>query len=79
MDIQRAQNMTKTERRPRPQTGRMNSRGSKTEADAVGEAIGSRLKALYDEVADEPVPDRFLALLDQLAADDGKKGPGGGS
>ncbi|MEX6506272.1 NepR family anti-sigma factor [Jiella sp. M17.18] len=29
-------------------------------------AIGKRLKAYYDDVASEPVPDRFLALLDAL-------------
>jgi hypothetical protein len=31
-------------------------------------AIGRRLKAYYDDVAAEPVPDRFLALLDALDA-----------
>lgn len=31
-------------------------------------AIGKRLKAYYDDVASEPVPDRFMALLDQLDA-----------
>jgi len=30
--------------------------------------IGSRIKAVYDEVLEEPVPDRFVALLDQLAS-----------
>ena len=29
-------------------------------------AIGRRLKAYYDDVASEPVPDRFLSLLDAL-------------
>ncbi|MCQ8780956.1 NepR family anti-sigma factor [Mangrovibrevibacter kandeliae] len=28
--------------------------------------IGRRLKAYYDDVASEPVPDRFLLLLDAL-------------
>lgn len=31
-------------------------------------AIGRRLKAYYDDVASEPVPDRFLSLLDALDA-----------
>ena len=31
-------------------------------------AIGKRLKAYYDDVAGEPVPDRFLMLLDALDA-----------
>jgi hypothetical protein len=29
-------------------------------------AIGRKLKAFYDDVASEPVPDRFLSLLDAL-------------
>jgi hypothetical protein len=29
--------------------------------------IGKKIKAVYDEVLDEPVPDRFLSLLDELA------------
>lgn len=28
--------------------------------------IGRRLKAMYDEVANQPVPDRFQELLDRL-------------
>jgi hypothetical protein len=33
---------------------------------AIERAIGARLRALYDEVAQEPVPDRFVELLKQL-------------
>lgn len=29
--------------------------------------IGRKIKAVYDEVVQEPVPDRFLTLLDELA------------
>lgn len=29
--------------------------------------IGRKIKAVYDEVLEEPVPDRFLTLLDELA------------
>lgn len=42
--------------------------------DAVEKAIGSRLRAFYDEVAREPVPDRFLELLKRLDAKDSGKG-----
>jgi len=28
--------------------------------------IGRRLRSMFDEVASQPVPDRFLELLDQL-------------
>ena len=34
----------------------------------VQTARGKRLKAYYDDVASEPVPDRFLSLLDALDA-----------
>ena len=30
--------------------------------------IGRELRALFDEIADEPVPDRFLQLLQSLEA-----------
>lgn len=33
----------------------------------VSDAIGKQLKRMYNDVADEAVPDRFSALLDQLA------------
>jgi len=35
--------------------------------------IGRMLKATYDEVAHEPVPDKFLALLKQLEASEPRK------
>ena len=40
-------------------------------------AIGRRLKAYYEDVASEPVPDRFLSLLDALDAAE-KGGPKSG-
>lgn len=42
----------------------------------VGDAIGQKLKAEYDKIAQEPVPDRFMDLLKQLEDgpdDDGSK------
>jgi len=33
---------------------------------SVERAIGSRLRAYYDEVAREPVPERFVELLKKL-------------
>jgi hypothetical protein len=36
------------------------------EQAVIDRAIGTRLRALYDEVAREPVPDRFVELLRQL-------------
>jgi Anti-sigma factor NepR len=39
----------------------------KTSDPTVQAAIGRKLRALYDEVANEPVPERFSELLKQLA------------
>lgn len=39
--------------------------------------IGQQLKAVYNEVLEEPIPERLLSLLDQLdqvTADDSRKG-----
>lgn len=45
----------------------------------VRKAIGDKLRALYDEVAQEPVPDRFTDLLKRLEAGGGEPaGTGGG-
>ncbi len=40
---------------------------------SVERAIGSRLRAYYDEVAREPVPDRFKDLLKRLDSDGSDK------
>ena len=45
----------------------MGASGSNAELGA-NSAIGKRLKAFYDDFASEPVPDRFLSLLDALDA-----------
>lgn len=34
----------------------------------IGDAVGSQLKALFDEFARDAVPDRFVKLLEQLEA-----------
>jgi hypothetical protein len=39
--------------------------------------IGDQLRAMYHDLMDQPVPDRFKALLDQLEQrEQGKKGEG---
>lgn len=40
----------------------------------IEEAIGRQLRKLYDEVASEPVPDRFADLLKQLEQQQSGKG-----
>jgi hypothetical protein len=37
----------------------------------VKDHIGRQLRALYDEVANQPVPDRFMELLDRLDSKSG--------
>ena len=46
---------------------------------AVQSHIGRRLRSMFDEVANQPVPDRFRDLLDQLenASEDDKAPPTG--
>jgi hypothetical protein len=41
-------------------------KGAMMEADLQAH-IGRQLRAVYDEVVNEPVPDRFLELLEELA------------
>jgi Anti-sigma factor NepR len=36
--------------------------------NSLPDALGKKLRSLYNEVADQPVPDRFLDLLSQLEA-----------
>jgi hypothetical protein len=47
----------------------------------IGEQIGRELRGLYADVVSQPVPDRFLDLLDKLEAtaipsSPGSKAPG---
>ena len=46
-------------------------------SDAVQETIGRSLKAHYDDIAKEPIPDKFLVLLAQLEAQELKGGQRG--
>jgi hypothetical protein len=38
--------------------------------------IGDQLRAMYHDLMEQPVPDKFKALLDQLEQRDQKKGDG---
>jgi hypothetical protein len=43
------------------------SQAARTGLDAEVQAhIGRQLRAVYDDVANEPIPDKFLALLREL-------------
>lgn len=39
------------------------------ESSKLGEQIGAQLRSLYDDVLNQPVPDRFLELLNKLESD----------
>lgn len=52
------------------------ARGKEGLSSAVQAQIGQGLRALFDDVAHEPIPDDLLRLLDELDArdpEDGKK------
>ena len=56
---------------PEKTSGRPRKKAAKAAAPpdapaAVDRYIAGRLKAIYDEAVDEPVPDRLLQLLDRL-------------
>ena len=66
-DKEKGRSMNNTSR------GRSDGAGKSRVGDnSVERAIGSRLRAYYDEVAREPVPDRFVNLLKRLD-DEAKK------
>jgi len=50
----------------RQEAGRNESAQAPAGDDVVQQAIGSQLRAVYDEVVRLPVPDRFLSLLSSL-------------
>lgn len=52
-----------------PIVNEKNERMIKTSAKPqVSDLIGQRLRNYYEEVASEPIPDRFMDLLNQLDA-----------
>ena len=49
------------------------ARSRSVPADALGEVIGAQLRAIYDEVVAQPIPDRLLELLSRLDDQAGDK------
>jgi hypothetical protein len=47
-------------------SGKSGKKPTKKGDSSVQAAIGNRLRAYYDNVAKEPVPDRFVELLKRL-------------
>lgn len=59
--------MTKEKGRDGSASGAAVERPDRPKTDrTVQKAIGTKLRAYYDEVAKEPVPDRFVELLKRL-------------
>ena len=56
----------------RPQSGEQSGNGVALDGE-TRKHIGRMLKATYDEVAHEPVPDKFRDLLKQLEASETRK------
>lgn len=57
----------KTSRRPQKRTKKIASLSP--EVEKADRYIAEQLKAMYDAVTVEPVPDRLLSLLDRLEND----------
>jgi Anti-sigma factor NepR len=57
---------------PGKKTEKMTPTSAKPE---VSDLIGQRLRKFYEEVAEQPVPDRFLDLLSRLEAASAPKKP----
>jgi Anti-sigma factor NepR len=59
----------KISRKPRKRAAKTASASSalaRAEAEKIDQYIGNQLKAMYDGVAVEPIPDRLMQLLDRL-------------
>ncbi len=57
---ERSEERRRSSRQKAPQSG---------EPNKIGEQIGEQLRSLYDDVLNQPVPDRFLELLNKLETD----------
>ncbi len=58
--------MSRKQRKSATKTASARSALARAEAEKVDQYIGNQLKAMYDGVAMEPVPDRLMQLLDRL-------------
>lgn len=60
--------MTSSKEKMWPQPETTASEAPPATPDTVPEWLGNRLRTMFSEVMDEPVPDEFKALLDKLDA-----------
>jgi Anti-sigma factor NepR len=59
----------KTPGRPKKKKLEMNPSASRGAPSGVDQYIASQLKAIYDGVVADPIPDRLLQLIDRLDSD----------
>jgi Anti-sigma factor NepR len=59
---------TRARKPNRPAKKTMTSTAPAASKPQISDIIGRRLRTYYDEVAAQPVPERFLDLLEQLEA-----------
>ena len=59
-----------------PDTAKGGSGGSGAKEMELGEQIGRKLRAMFEDVAAEPVPERFRELLDELERSEPERKPG---
>jgi hypothetical protein len=62
----------KKAKRQQPNRGQSQGNGKGLDGEAQ-KHIGRMLKATYEQIAHEPVPDKFLDLLKQLEASEPRK------
>lgn len=60
------QTKSKAEKVAKPAAKTMMTSPTKGDSLPANDMIGRKLREYYDEVAKQPVPDRFTALLDAL-------------
>ena len=63
--VENGNKTAKTRKKTEKKTEKMKHAPAQPE---IHDLIGQRLRSFYDEVATQPVPDRFLELLNQLEA-----------
>ena len=49
-----------------PPSAKLKSRPSSRRTPAFDPELGSKLRAMYGELMDQPIPERFVELLEQL-------------
>ena len=54
--------------------GSSGSVAARRQSDTAMQRIGDELRSMYDSITREPIPDKFLKLLEELEAKDNREG-----